>query len=103
MRRAVDDGLEADAVVVDPERVREAEDLEAARVREDGAVPVHESMEPAGLLDDVGARAQEEMVGVREDDLSAQLAQLRRENALHRRTRAHRHEHRCLNGAVSRA
>ena len=63
-----------DAVVVELERVGEAEDLEAAGVGEDRAVPVHEPVQPARVCDDVGAGAQEEVVGVGEHDLRADRA-----------------------------
>ena len=55
---AVEDGAELDAVVGELERVGEAEDLEAARVGEDGAVPVHERVQAAGVAHDVSAGAQ---------------------------------------------
>jgi hypothetical protein len=43
---AVEVGLERDAVVADLPQLREAEDLEAAAVRQDRAVPSHELVEP---------------------------------------------------------
>ena len=47
--RAVDDAAERHAVVVEFERVCEREDLEAAGVGEDRAVPVHERVQAARL------------------------------------------------------
>ena len=52
LRRAVVDGAERDAVVVDREqRVAQREDLEAARVGEDRPVPAHERVQAAELRD----------------------------------------------------
>ena len=62
---------ELHAVVGELERVGEAEDLEAAGVGEDGAVPVHERVQAAGVAHDVGAGAQVEVVGVGEQHLRA--------------------------------
>ena len=56
---------------VDLAHVGEAEDLEAAAVGEDGAVPVHEAVQAAQLGDELVAGPQGEVVGVAEDDLRA--------------------------------
>ena len=53
----------------------QAENLEPAAVREDGLVPVDESVQPAGGADDVEAGTDVEMVGVAENDLCAHLDQ----------------------------
>ena len=71
------DGAERDAVVVDREqRVAQREDLEAARVGQDRAVPAGERVQPAELLDHVLARAEVEVVGVAEDHVRAERAHL---------------------------
>ncbi len=98
--RAVEDRAELDAVVGELERVGEAEDLEAARVGEDGAVPVHERVQTAGVAHDVGTGAQVEVVGVGEQHLRADVVQLRRGDALDGRAGADRHEDRRLDGTV---
>ena len=54
------------------------------------------------VLRQVHARAQEEMVGVREDDAGAKVAQLIRRDALDGRLRADRHEDWCREAAVRR-
>ena len=70
--RAVVDGAERDALVVDlGERVSQREDLEAAGVREDRPVPPRERVEAAELLDHVLARPEVEVVGVAEDHVRA--------------------------------
>ena len=47
-------GMELDALLGDLPQVRQAEDLEPTAVGQDGPVPMHEAMEPAGLFDQVG-------------------------------------------------
>lgn len=48
--------------------------LEATRVGERRAVPVHELAEAAGLIDDVAARLKKQVVRVRKDRLATKLA-----------------------------
>ena len=64
VERAVNVGLEEDAVVVNLAEVFEAEALEASAVGEDGAVPAHEGVKAAELFQQVGSGAEEEVVGV---------------------------------------
>ena len=52
---------------------REREDLKAAGVGEHGAVPGHEAMHAAELLEQIDARPQHQVIGVVEDDLRAEL------------------------------
>ena len=68
--------------------------LEPAAVGEGRAVPVHERAEPAGLVDDVRARPQIEVVGIREQRLRPVLAHRLRQHRLDRRLGADRHERR---------
>jgi hypothetical protein len=98
--RAIDVAAELDALFSDsPERLQ-GEDLKTARVGEDRAIPAHERVEAAHLRDQVIARAQVEVVGVREDHLGARLAELARVEGLHRRLGTDRHEGRRRDGAV---
>ena len=55
--RAVEVAPERDAVLVDDAQVAERDDLEAARVGQDRAVPGHEPVEPAEPLDPLVTRA----------------------------------------------
>ena len=67
------DRAERDAVVVDASvRVPQREDLEAARVGEDRAVPAGEGVEAAELLDHVLAGAEVQVVRVSEDHVGAE-------------------------------
>ena len=65
-----------DAVVVDHPQVAERHDLEAARVGQDRAVPVHEPVEAAEPRDPLVAGSQVEVVGVGQDDRRADLAEI---------------------------
>ena len=51
----------------------QGEDLEAAAVRQDGAVPAFEPVESAGLVKHVEARTEIEVIGVPEDDLGTYI------------------------------
>ncbi len=63
-QRAVDVRAEFHTLLAEPAELREAEDLEAPGVRQDGSVPGHEAMQPAHLSDHLVAGTEEEMVGV---------------------------------------
>src|SRR5207247_1640393 len=75
-------------------------DLEAAGVREERAVPAHEAVEPAERPDQLVPRAEEQVVGVREHELSARRAEVVRRQTLDGAARADGHEDRCLDHAV---
>ena len=68
VRVAVEMRLEGDAFVGDLAQPGEAEDLIAAGIGQDRARPGHEAVQSAELPDQFVAGAQEEMVGVGEDD-----------------------------------
>src|SRR5262249_37854627 len=73
------------------------------RVGEDGPVPAHEAVEAAQLAHQLVPRPEEEMVGVRQHDLSAGGADVGGREALHRAERGHRHEGGRVDGAVGGA
>ncbi len=100
-RRAVVDRAEGDAFVVDRgDRVAQREDLVAARIGQDRAVPAHEAVEPAELGDQLVAGPEEEVVGVAEDDVRAERPHLVGVERLDRRLRPDRHERRRRDVAV---
>jgi hypothetical protein len=101
-QRSVDVIAERDAVGVHVARPREREDLEAARVREDRAVPTHEAVEAAEATDALGSRTYREVVGVSEHDVRARRADLHRCERFHGGGGADGHEggRRC--GTVGR-
>ena len=81
-----DDVVGRDAGGVHGERLLEAgaqaQHLEPAGVGERRPGPVHEAAETTGLLDDVGARLQVQVVGVRQQGLGAELTHRLREHRL---------------------
>ena len=92
---------EGDAFLLDLAQSRKGEHLEAAGVRQDRAVPVHELMQSAHLAYHVVTRAEMEMVGVGQLDLTAELLEVQRAHAaLDRRLRADVHENRRLHLAA---
>ena len=99
-RRSVEMTLKMHAFLRDLAQLREAENLEAARVREDRPIPRHEAMQPAEMPDDLDAGPDEKMVGISENDLRAELPQFLRRHGLHRGLRPDRHEDRRLNDAM---
>ena len=102
MARAVDMGLKGRPLLGDLPQGAQAVDLESAAVGQDGAGPVHEPVQAAELGDQSMSRPQIEMVGVAEDDLRAQVADLLRRQRLDGALGAHRHEGRRRDLAVRR-
>ncbi len=74
--------------------------LEAAAVGEGRSRPVHEGAQPAGLLDDVGAGLQIQMVGVGQKSLCAKFFHRLRDDGLHGGLRADGDEGRSVDVAV---
>ncbi len=93
-------GLKEDAVLGFLAQSAEAEDLEAAAVREDGAFPAHKAMQTAGRGDDVHAGSEVEMIGVAQDDFCAHVNQFFGRHGLDRGLGADWHEDRRLHLAV---
>ena len=100
--RAVDVGLELDALLVDVRSCVEREDLKSAGVGEDRAVPAHERVESAHLAHDLVAGPQVQVIRVREDHRRAHLDEIVGIERLHRRESADRHERRRLDRPVRR-
>ncbi len=100
VERAVEVAAEGDAVLVDDPQVAQRDDLEAARIGQDRAVPAHESMEAAESRDPLMARSQVEVVRVRQDDRGPDLADVVGRQRLDRGVGADRHELRRLDDAV---
>ena len=88
---SVDVRGKAHAVVRDVVERGERKDLEAAAVREDGAVPVHEFVQPPCAGDELIAGAHIQVIGVGEDDLRADLLEIARQHALDGRLRTDGH------------
>src|SRR5262249_39547671 len=78
----------------------EAEDLKAAGIGEQRALPTHEPVQSAQVANNLVSRPQIKMIGIAQDDLRAQLLKNVLGNGLHRTRRAARHKGRRLQGAV---
>ena len=80
--------------------MRQAEQLEAARVGQHRTVVAHELLNAACFFNKVGAGTHIQMIRVRQDNLASQLVKLVDRDALDRGMRAHWHEHRGLEAAM---
>ncbi|MNI21736.1 hypothetical protein D3C73_752680 [compost metagenome] len=98
--RAVDGRGELHAFLGDLAHALQAEHLEAARVGQDGLVPLHEAMQAAVLFHDVRARAQPQVERVAQHDLRADFLQLVRHHGLDAAIGAHGHEDGRLDHAM---
>ena len=94
--------LEAHTLGGDFAELREGEDLVAAAVRQDRAVPAHEFVQATEAGDEFFARAHMEVVGVAENDLRAERFEFGGRHGLHRRLRADGHEDRGLDRPAPR-
>lgn len=86
--------IEMDAFFGNSSESCEREDLESTTVREDWAVPAHESMKAAKVFDHIETRSQEKMIGVAEDNLRAHGTKLLRGHCLNGALGANGHEDR---------
>ena len=100
MDRPIEVAAERDAVLVDDPQVAQRDDLEAARIGQDRAVPVHEPVQPAEPLDPVVPGPQVQVVRVGQDDRRARVADVVGRQGLDRRVRADGHELGRLDDAV---
>ncbi len=91
---AVDMTLEGDPVVVDLAGLGQREDLEAARIGQQGMRPLHEGVQAAQSRHQLVAGTQVEVVGVGQHQRSAQFVQLGGGERLDRGLRAHRRKDR---------
>ena len=89
-------------VVGHPVPVRQAEDLEPARIGQDRAVPAHERVQPAECRHHLLARPQGQMIGVGQQHPRPGGAELVGREPLDRRLGADRHERRGLDRPVPR-
>ena len=98
--RAVDRRGKGHALLLDLAHGTEAEHLEAAGVGQDRALPLHEIVQVAVLLDHLGARTQPQVKGVTQDHFRAGGDDVTRQHALDRAVSTDRHEGRGLDGAT---
>ena len=74
-RLPVEIALKDRALLAHRARMRQRENLEAARVRQHGALPAHEIVDAAGAPEDFRTRPQQQMISVREQNLRTGLLQ----------------------------
>ena len=99
---AVHVGGKIDPLLLDAAQFCQREDLKAAAIGQNGAVPVHKLVQSPHLADQPVAGADMEMVGVGKLHLTADLAQEHGvDAALDGGAGAHVHEHRGLNIPVN--
>ncbi len=101
-QRTVNMGLESDAVLVNFTRLGQRKNLETARVRQDGFVPVHKAVQTAHFRHQFIPRPQKEVIGIREDHLRAQFFHLGRGQGFYGCLGADRRENGCAERAVRR-
>ena len=102
-RLPVEIALENRALLAHRARMRQRENLEPAGVGQHRAFPAHEPVDAADAPEDFRPRPQQQVIGIREQDLRARILERLRELRLHRGLRADRHEERRLHFVVQRA
>ena len=100
LRAVLAAGAAAALDLVGDAAVGEREDLEAAGVGDQRPLPAHEAVQPAGGGDPLRPRRDEQVVGVAEDQLVAELGDLGRFQPAHRPLRRQRDEGRRLDRPV---
>ena len=95
-------GAEAYSLISHPSQFGKAEDLIAAGIREDGARPGHEFVQPAEFADQFVPGTQIKVIGIREDDFRAELFERLIAQAYYGGLRAHGHEEGRFDRAVGR-
>ena len=92
--------LERRAFLAHRARMLERENLVAAGVGQDRALPAHKLVDATQAPENLHARPQEQMISIREQNLRTGFLQRARELRFHRRLRSHRHEERRLHFVV---
>ena len=100
--RSIEEGAKMHALLCDLAHSAQREDLKAAAVRQYSLRPVHETMQLASLFDQLRAGTQEQVVGIREDDLRAHVFEFFGCDSLDCRLCADRHKHRRFERAMRR-
>ena len=88
------------AFLRDLSQFRQRKNLITAAVRQNRSIPIHELVKAAKMSDDIESGPDEQMIGISEDDLRIQLAQLAWTDRFHAALCPYRHERWCLNHAV---
>src|SRR5450755_814932 len=98
--RSIEVRPEGDAFFANFAKIVEAENLEAAGVGEDGAIPRHEAMQTAHLANGLDSGTQIKMVGIGQENLDAEFFQYILRNTFDGCQRSNRHEDRRFDLSV---
>src|SRR5260370_14004833 len=93
MRRPVQVRAKGHAFIAHLAQIGQAENLEAARVGKNGAIPRHEPVQPAHLANRFDPRPQKKMVSIAQQNLDAKFFKHILRDALDRTERPNRHKH----------
>src|SRR5208282_1171337 len=96
VRGAVQVRAERHPLFADFPEIVQAENLEAARVRENSSIPRHEPVQPAHPANRFNTRTQIKMIGIAEQNLDVKFFEHILRDALDRSQGSDRHEHRRL-------
>src|SRR5215212_3720625 len=100
--RAIVDRSELDTLLRNTSRLGKREDLVAAGVRKDRAIPAHKAVESPGSPYEVRSRSQIQMIRVPQHDACPHLAQIFRREPLDRALGPDGHEDGRLHGSARR-
>src|SRR5262245_58791167 len=93
-------GLEAHAFLTDTRQGPKAEHLKTPAVGKNGGWPTHKRMQSTKAADEVVPRAEEEVIGVAQDDIRPTGQQIARAQRLDRGLGANRHKYRRIKGPM---
>src|SRR6267142_4527598 len=102
MRRPIQMRAKRHPLFVHFPQFSETENLEPARVGEDGTVPGHKPVQPAHPPHSVHARPQIKMVGIPQQNLYPEIFEQVLRYAFDRSQRPHRHKHRSFDDPMRR-
>ncbi len=91
---AIDMAFKCDTILINAAQPTQRKDLKAARIGENGAIPMHELMQATQFVDEVITGAQIQMIGVGKDDGGIDLQQLLGSDSFNCCLSADRHEDR---------
>src|ERR1700720_4191134 len=94
--------LKMNALFGDLAQLRQRKNLVAATVGENRTVPVHEPVQPAEMFDYINSRPNKQVIGVSENNLRLQFAQLERTHRFHASLGTDRNERGSVDYAMRR-
>src|SRR5690625_3215484 len=95
--------LKRNPVLADFPELSQTKNLKTAAIGQYRFLPAHKRMQATEFSNQIFARSKMQMVGISENDLSAEVVELSRGHAFHRSLGSDRHENRCLDLPVPRS